>query len=229
MSVIHKSYRAYLFDLDGTLVDTAPDLGQALNASLQSAGYPSVTTAQARNWIGHGAKFSLTQALAHHNVVLEPAVVETLLENFLDHYADHVAEESTVYAGVIDTLDLLSNEGRKLAVVTNKPNRFVSPLLEAMSLDGYFASVICGDTAAAPKPAPDPIDLCLDQLNVATVDALMVGDSQTDVDAAKAAGVDVACFRHGYNHGVDVESLNATYLFDRMDQILPSGTGEIPQ
>ena len=227
MSVIAKSYDAYLFDLDGTLVDTAPDLGQALNASLQNAGYPGVTTAQARNWIGHGAKFSLTQALTHHNLTLEPARVETLLENFLDYYADHVAEDSTVYPGVIDTLDRLDDEGRKLAVVTNKPARFVLPLLEAMSLDGYFASVICGDTAAAPKPAPDPINLCLNQLSVAAADALMVGDSITDVEAAKAAAVDVACFRHGYNHGVDVRTLGANFLFDRMDQILPSGFTEI--
>lgn len=227
MSVITKSYDAYLFDLDGTLVDTAPDLGQALNASLQQAGYRGVTTEQARNWIGHGAKFSLTQALAHHDLILEPAAVDALLANFLDYYASHVAEESTVYAGVVDTLDHLSHEGRKLAVVTNKPSRFVLPLLDAMSLDGYFTSVICGDTAAAPKPAPDPIDLCLNQLGVATVNALMVGDSITDVEAAKAAGVDVACFRHGYNHGIDVETLKATYLFHRMDQILPSDTADI--
>ena len=222
--MIDKSYRAYLFDLDGTLVDTAPDLGQALNASLQNAGYPGVTTAQARNWIGHGAKFSLTQALAHHDLELQPAMVETLLQYFLDYYADHVAEESTIYPGVIDALDHLVDQDRRLAVVTNKPTRFVLPLLEAMSLDGYFASVVCGDTAAAPKPAPDPIDLCLQQLRVAQVDTLMVGDSTTDVEAAKAAGVDVACFRYGYNHGVDVETLDATYLFDQMDQILPAGT-----
>ena len=203
------------------LVDTAPDLGQALNASLQNAGYPGVTTAQARNWIGHGA---ITQALAHHDLELQPAMVETLLQYFLDYYADHVAEESTIYPGVIDTLDHLVDQDRRLAVVTNKPTRFVLPLLEAMSLDGYFASVVCGDTAAAPKPAPDPIDLCLQQLRVAQVDTLMVGDSTTDVEAAKAAGVDVACFRYGYNHGVDVETLDATYLFDQMDQILPAGT-----
>ena len=154
--------------------------------------------------------------------------MEALLENFLDYYAAHVTEGSTIYPGVIDTLDRLDDEGRKLAVVTNKPVRFVLPLLQAMSLDGYFASVICGDTAAAPKPAPDPIDLCLNQLSVATAGALMVGDSITDVEAAKAAGVDVACFRHGYNHGIDVQTLGATFLFNRMDQILPAGSTKTP-
>jgi len=216
-----KPYAAYMFDLDGTLVDTAPDLGQALNASLQGAGYSGVTTALARNWIGHGAKFSLTQALAHHDLVLPDETVNALLENFLDYYADHVADQSTVYEGVIDTLDHLHSQGTPLAVVTNKPSRFTLPLLESMSLAGYFQSVVCGDTAAAPKPAPDPINLCLDQFSVAPNRVLMVGDSVTDVEAAKAAGVDVACFRHGYNHGVDVQTLNATFLFDRIDQILP--------
>ena len=152
-----KSYDAYLFDLDGTLVDTAPDLGGALNASLRNAGLPGITEAQARMWIGHGAKFSLTQALDHHNLNLDPAAVDALLDNFLNHYENHVAELSTLYAGVVDTLDALRQSGSKLAVVTNKPTRFTLPLLSELALDGYFQSVVCGDTAALPKPAPDPI------------------------------------------------------------------------
>lgn len=217
-----KSYDAYLFDLDGTLVDTAPDLGGALNASLQNAGLPGVTEAQARMWIGHGAKFSLAQALDHHNLNLDPAAVEALLDNFLNHYEDHVAERSTPYAGVVDTLDALRESGSKLAVVTNKPTRFTLPLLSELSLDGYFQSVVCGDTAALPKPAPDPILLCLKQLGVTASCSLMVGDSITDVDAAKAAQLDVACFRDGYNHGIDVVTLEPTLVFDRMNEILPT-------
>lgn len=215
-----KSYDAYLFDLDGTLVDTAPDLGRALNVSLQNAGLPGVTEAQARGWIGHGAKFSLTQALDHHGVTLDPAAVDTLLNNFLDHYADHVAELSTPYPGVIDTLDTLRESGKKLAVVTNKPTRFTLPLLSMLSLDGYFQSVVCGDTAALPKPAPDPILLCLEQLGVTASCSLMVGDSMTDIDAAKAAKLDVACYRDGYNHGIDVVTLEPTLVFNRMTEIL---------
>ena len=217
-----KSYDAYLFDLDGTLVDTAPDLGGALNTSLQNAGLPGVTEAQARLWIGHGARFSLTLALDHHGVTLDPVAVDALLDNFLNHYADHVAELSSPYAGVIDTLDSLRGSGKKLAVVTNKPTRFTLPLLSALSLDGYFQSVVCGDTAALPKPAPDPILLCLKQLGVTASCSLMVGDSITDVDAAKAAQLDVACYRNGYNHGIDVVSLEPNLVFDRMNEILPA-------
>ena len=217
-----KSYDAYLFDLDGTLVDTAPDLGGALNASLRNAGLPGITEAQARMWIGHGAKFSLTQALDHHNLNLDPATVDALLDNFLNHYENHVAELSTLYAGVVDTLDALRQSGSKLAVVTNKPTRFTLPLLSELALDGYFQSVVCGDTAALPKPAPDPILLCLKQLGATASCSLMVGDSVTDVDAAKAAQLDVACYRDGYNHGIDVVTLKPTLVFDRMDEILPT-------
>ncbi len=217
-----KSYDAYLFDLDGTLVDTAPDLGGALNASLRNAGLPGITEAQARMWIGHGAKFSLTQALDHHNLNLDPAAVDALLDNFLNHYENHVAELSTPYAGVVDTLDALRQSGSKLAVVTNKPTRFTLPLLSELALDGYFQSVVCGDTAALPKPAPDPILLCLKQLGATASCSLMVGDSVTDVDAAKAAQLDVACYRDGYNHGIDVVTLKPTLVFDRMDEILPT-------
>lgn len=217
-----KSYDAYLFDLDGTLVDTAPDLGGALNASLRNAGLPGITEAQARMWIGHGAKFSLTQALDHHNLNLDPAAVDALLDNFLNHYENHVAELSTLYAGVVDTLDALRQSGSKLAVVTNKPTRFTLPLLSGLALDGYFQSVVCGDTAALPKPAPDPILLCLKQLGATASCSLMVGDSVTDVDAAKAAQLDVACYRDGYNHGIDVVTLKPTLVFDRMDEILPT-------
>lgn len=216
-----KSYDAYLFDLDGTLVDTAPDLGGALNVSLQNAGLPGVTEAQARLWIGHGAKFSLMQAVDYHGLTLDSPAIDTLLDNFLNHYADHVAELSTPYAGVIDTLDILLKSGKKLAVVTNKPTRFTLPLLSALSLDGYFQSVVCGDTAALPKPAPDPILLCLQQLDVTASCSLMVGDSINDVDAAKAAQLDVACYRDGYNHGIDVVTLEPTMVFDRMNEILP--------
>ena len=220
MNTPAKNYQAYLFDLDGTLVDTAPDLGNALNVALTESGYPGVTQEQARNWIGLGAKHSLTQALSYHGLNLPPDTVEELLQRFLNFYAEHVADHSVVYAGVIDTLDRLLDAGKKLAVVTNKPTQFVLPLLRALSLDGYFGSVVCGDTAKAPKPAADPIELCLQQLQIAGANALMVGDSATDVGAAKAAGIDVACFRHGYNHGVDVGSLAPTFLFSQMDEVL---------
>ena len=213
-------YQAYLFDLDGTLVDTAPDLGEALNVSLREAGVPGVTADQARQWIGRGARYSLIQALEYFELVLEQTAVDALLEKFLNYYAEHIADLSTPYDGVVDTLGALQDAGTKLAVVTNKPTRFTVPLLSSLALDGYFSSVVCGDTAAQPKPAADPILLCLSELTVPADQALMVGDSSVDVEAAKAAGVDVACFSGGYNHRIDVYSLKPNLVFDDMREIL---------
>ena len=213
-------YQAYLFDLDGTLVDTAPDLGEALNVSLRETGVPGVTADQARQWIGRGARYSLIQALEYFELVLEQTAVDALLEKFLNYYAEHIADLSTPYDGVVYTLGALHDAGTKLAVVTNKPTRFTVPLLSALALDGYFSSVVCGDTAAQPKPAADPILLCLSELTVPADQALMVGDSSVDVEAAKAAGVDVACFSGGYNHGIDVYSLKPNLVFDDMREIL---------
>ena len=218
-----RPYDAYLFDLDGTLVDTAPDLGRALDVCLREAGFPGVSEQQARHWIGYGARYSLTQALDHHELCLQRGQVDALLDRFLEYYLEHVADSSTPYESVIDTLDALHDANVKLAVVTNKPKRFVLPLLTSLSLDGYFDAVVCGDTAAKPKPAADPILWCLKELAITAKHALMVGDSSADVGAAKAAGVDVACFSKGYNHGIDVYSLEPSFVFDQMRQILPPG------
>ena len=154
-----KSYDAYLFDLDGTLVDTAPDLGGALNASLQNAGLPGVTEAQARMWIGHGAKFSLTQALDHHNLNLDPAAVEALLDNFLNHYEDHVAELSTPYAGVVDTLDAL----RRIGQQTCRCHQQAHALHAAPAIGTYLSMDIFSPWFAAtrqPCPNRHPIRYC---------------------------------------------------------------------
>ena len=147
MSSMLRRYDAYLFDLDGTLVDTAPDLGRALNISLLEAGFPGVTVDQARQWIGFGARYSITQAVQYHRLRLTEPETDALFERFLSYYEAHVADSSTPYESVIDTLDALHDAGAKLAVVTNKPERFTLPLLAALSLDGYFESVISGDTA----------------------------------------------------------------------------------
>jgi phosphoglycolate phosphatase len=114
-------------------------------------GCPGSPQSKARNWIGLGARFSLTQALQHYGIELDDTAVDQLLKEFLDHYEAHIADTSTPYEGVIDTLDQLTDAGIPLAVVTNKPARFTLPLLSAMSLDGYFAAVISGDTAPRPQ------------------------------------------------------------------------------
>ncbi len=200
-----RRYAAYLFDLDGTLIDTVPDLARALNFCLDSAGLGPVDQSLARHWVGHGARVMIEQALAHHGSIEEAA---ELLPVFLDYYTDNIAVHSQPYPGVKDTLQALQADGARLAVVTNKLAGLSTSLLAALELDTYFDLVVGGDTAAAPKPDPAPVQLCLDHFEVAAADTLFVGDSETDVNAARAATVPIVCVRDGYNQGTDVRTLD---------------------
>jgi len=210
-------YDAYLFDLDGTLIDTAPDINAALNFCLGNAGLPPVDETHTRHWIGHGAKVVVSQALQHHHVA--ETDIDPLLAQFLEYYSDHLAVHSRIYPQVQDTLAVLRTRGAKLAVVTNKLSRFSIPLLQQIGLLDAFDLVVCGDTAAAPKPDPAPVRYCLDTFRVDADRTLFVGDSAADVDAATAAGVPVVCVRDGYNHGVDVTTLGADGIIDSFSEL----------
>jgi phosphoglycolate phosphatase len=213
-----SSYDAYLFDLDGTLIDTVPDIDAALNHCLQQAGINGVEQSLTRHWIGHGSRTLIRQALQHQHVA--ETDIDALQSVFLAYYKNSIATHSQIYPGVIDTLQAMKNRGAKLAVVTNKLTELSIPLLEQIGMFDYFDLVVCGDTASAAKPDPAPVNLCLDTFALAAEAALFVGDSDTDVKAAQAAGVDVVCMRDGYNHGVDVTTLGANGVIDQFTELL---------
>ena len=206
--------------MDGTLVDTVPDIHAALAHCLQAAGYDSHDQATTRHWIGFGARTLIEQALKHHAQPLPAAETQALLEVFLTHYRAHIADASQPYPHVVDTLATLRERGAKLAVITNKLTELTLPLLEGLGMTGHFDAVVCGDTTAAPKPAPDPVHYCLEQLGIGHDQSLFVGDSATDVDAARAANVTVVCVRDGYNHGVDVHTLEPDGVIDTFRELL---------
>jgi phosphoglycolate phosphatase len=212
------SFDAYLFDLDGTLVDTAPDINAALNHSLRQAGLNPVDQALTRHWVGHGSRVLIAQALQHHHV--SEIEIDTLLEPFLTYYRANLSTDSVIYPGVTDTLMTLRNRGARLAVVTNKLTALSVPLLEGIGLAPLFDLIVCGDTTTAPKPDPAPVQFCLDHFDVAAGATLFVGDSETDVNAARAAGVAVVCVRDGYNHGVDVTTLPVSGVIDNFSELL---------
>lgn len=200
-------FAGYLFDLDGTLVDTAPDINIALNVALTDAGFDPVTEAHTRHWIGHGAKVLIEEALDHQGRPRD--AVESLHHAFIGHYQRNIAVHSRPYPHVVETLTALHDRGARLAVVTNKIARFTLPLLEALALHGWFDCVVCGDTTARPKPAPDPALHAAAQLRIGLHETLFVGDSETDVKCARAAGCAVVCVADGYNHGIPPETLGA--------------------
>ena len=213
-------YRAYLFDLDGTLVDSVPDIDQALNHALATADLPPVAESLTRHWIGHGSRTLIQQALQHHQQPADTTAIDQLIGPFLSHYKANIAVHSKIYPQVRETLSTLQQAGSKLAVVTNKLTELSEPLLKDIRLYDFFDLIVCGDTTAQPKPAADPIVLCLEHFDLTPPQVLMVGDSETDVLAAKAANVGVACVRDGYNHGVDVTTLDPDFVITSFAELL---------
>ncbi len=213
-----QAYRGYLFDLDGTLVDTAPDINAAMNVALRGAGLAPVAEALTRHWVGYGARVLMEQALDHQNQPHHD--LEKLLSDFLRYYETHIAGHSRAYPGVTQSLQALKSQGAGLAVVTNKLTRLTVPLLAALELTSLFDIIVCGDTATRPKPAPDPAIFACKALALPVSSVLFVGDSETDVSCARAAGCDVVCVADGYNHGVAAADLGADAIIDSFQDLV---------
>ena len=186
-----------VFDLDGTLVETAPDLIGALNVVLGEQGHPPLPLAAARHLVGRGARALLTRGFAEAGEALDDARAAPLVARFLAVYEARIADESHLYPGVIETLDALQGDGAKLAVCTNKPGGLSRRLLGELGLLARFAVVTGADDAPVRKPDPGHLLTCIAQAGGAER-VLMVGDSIADVSAAKGAGVPVVVVSFGY-------------------------------
>jgi phosphoglycolate phosphatase len=187
-----------VFDLDGTLVDTAPDLIATLNIILAREGLPPVPYDQARTLIGGGAKAMIARAMTVEGRSLSPGQLETLFADFIDHYAVHIADESRLFPGLERALDQLTESGFGLAVCTNKLEMLSRKLLDTLDLTRRF-SFICGqDTFGVPKPDPDVLRKTIAAASGRSTNAVMVGDSETDVLTARAAGVPIIAVDFGY-------------------------------
>ena len=213
-------YDAYLFDLDGTLVDTAPDIMAGLNVTFEAHGYPRVDEARTRDWVGRGVVALIRLALEHHGRPDPPPdVIDAMVERFRDYYAGHIADRGGPYPGVREALDALHGRAA-LGVVTNKPARLTGLLLDALDLTRLFGVVVAGDTLAVPKPAPEPALHACAALGVEAGDALFIGDSTTDVACARAAGCDVVCVSYGYRSGARPEDLGADRIIDSLTALI---------
>lgn len=216
-----RPYAGYLFDLDGTLIDTAPDLNLAQNAALTAHGYAPASEADTRHWVGHGARILLQKAIAaQSDAVLATADLDAMHEHFLAHYQANIASRSAPYPQVIETLQALAQRGARLAVVTNKLEGLSRTLLDAIDMSQHFDLLIGGDSAAQAKPAADPAALACERLGLDADQVLFVGDSTTDVGCARAFGCAVVCVSYGYRQGIDPGALGADGVIDSFAALL---------
>jgi phosphoglycolate phosphatase len=187
-----------IFDLDGTLIDTAPDLIDTLNVVFTREGLPAVPYETARNLIGGGAKAMITRGMEAEGRSLTPARLEKLFADFIAYYSEHIADRSRPFPNLVTTLDRLAAENFRLAVCTNKLEKLSLKLLKTLGLADRFA-VICGqDTFGVQKPDPDMLRQTIAAAGGDPRRAIMVGDSATDIQTARAAGVPVIAVNFGY-------------------------------
>ena len=213
--------RGILFDLDGTLIDSAPDLVGACNDMLNALGRPPVALETARGWIGNGARRLVERALTGDFDGEAPAeLMETAYPLFEKCYQANLHRDSVLYAGADETLAQCQAAGRRVGCVTNKPGVFTRPLLEAMGLSRYLDPIVGGDDLPKKKPDPLPLQHVAEQWGLVPEECLLVGDSVSDFRAARACGMPVVLVSYGYSQGLDLFELGPDAVIDSLAKVL---------
>ena len=207
-----------VFDLDGTLVDTAPDLIATLNAVLAREGYGTVAYEEARTMIGGGARHMLARALTQQGIAMAPGYLDRLFADFIPYYAAHIADHSRPFPGLAPALDLMAGDGARFAVCTNKLEQLAVLLLERLGLAGRFAAICGQDTFGMPKPDPELLRQTIARAGGDVGNAVMIGDSAADVAIARGAGVPVIAVDFGYSD-VPAPLLEADRVIGHFDEL----------
>lgn len=209
-----------MIDLDGTLIDTVPDLAAAADHMLAELGRPARDMGQYRAWIGNGVARLVKRALTGEmQAEPEAALFEKALAGFQAHYRAHVSDLSRPYPGVIEGLERLKAGGFSLACITNKAEVFTLPLLKDLDLFGYFQLILSGDSLPRQKPDPLPLQHACRHFGISPDHGALVGDSSNDVQAARAAGMPVICVTYGYNHGHDIRDSRPDAVVDSLAEV----------
>lgn len=210
---------ALMFDLDGTLLNTAPEIAHAANAMLTDLNLPALSYGQIKSFIGEGAQILVQRCLsAVLDANPEAALLAKAQPLFFEHYANHVTD-SLPFDGVEAGLKAIKQRDLKLACVTNKPERFVHPLLEARGLASCFEMVVCGDTLARKKPDPIQIHHICAEFKVMEMEAMLVGDSATDIATAQAAGCFIVTVPYGYNQGRAIDESQVDAMIQDLTEL----------
>lgn len=209
--------RAVVFDLDGTLVDSAPELARLLNKVLSECGRSEIEPARVRGFVGDGVARLVERGFAETGTATADEC-RTATERFLAYYEAEPAALTRPYPGVVDTLARLEREGRRLAVCTNKAERVTHALLKALGIDVFFSAVVGGDTLPVRKPDPAPLLAAIRRLGLTEADAVMIGDNEHDAATAEAAGVPFVLVAYGYAR-VPLSQLRADATVERFEEI----------
>jgi phosphoglycolate phosphatase len=215
--------KGLLFDLDGTLVDSAPDLAVAINRMCSDLGRGPLDEKSIRDWIGNGASVLVKRALSNSRDVssgLDESMVAEALKRFMLYYRETLCVHSRLYPGVAQTLRHLQASNHLLAVVTNKPEALIAPLLGGLGIADCFALTVGGDTLPRKKPNPMPLEYAVDQLGLRVEQCLMVGDSRNDIQAAKALGMRSIGVSYGYNYGESIQTYQPEAVAEHFAEIV---------
>ena len=209
-----------LIDVDGTLVDSVPDLAFCVDEMLKRLGMPPRGEAAVRHWVGNGVERLVKRGLINQlDGEPDEALYQKALPIFRELYAENTSKRSCLYEGVSEALDFLKTTGVKIGCVTNKASEFTLPILNDLGISGYFETVLCGDMVERKKPDPQPLIMSAQKLGVSADESMMIGDSMSDVKAARAAGFSIVCMSYGYNHGEDIRHYDPDAVVDSMAEV----------
>lgn len=212
-----------LFDLDGTLIDSAPDLALSVNFMLRSINYKEFSPDIIDTWVGNGAQTLVKRALSGSKDIdesIDNDFFEKALSIFLDYYKDNCCVATTPYPNVKSTLEALQSKDYRMLIVTNKPFDFIEPILQKLGLLEFFEAYIGGDSLETKKPSPEPLLYLCEKSKVNIGNTLMIGDSKNDILAAKAANIESIAVSYGYNYGEDIRIYEPNVTIDDFSDIL---------
>ncbi len=218
--MILKKPEMVLIDLDGTLVDSVPDLAWCVDETMKALDMPIRGEAKVRNWVGNGVPRLIQRALIDQlDGECDEALYAQAAPIFMALYADNASKRSQLYPSVIDGLNWLKDQGIRIGCVTNKDEQFTLKILKDLGLFDFFEIVISGDTLPLKKPDPAPLLHGATFFNIKPENAMMIGDSISDVKASRAAGFSIVCMSYGYNHGVDIHTANPDVVIDSFAEL----------
>ncbi|WP_428737773.1 phosphoglycolate phosphatase [Sulfurimonas sp.] len=222
--MILNDKKLIIFDFDGTLIDSVPDLANSINFMLSKLRRSTHDIDLIRAWVGNGATTLVKRSLMGKGEFIEDEINKNLFEQalpiFLEHYETNSCVETFLYEGVQDTLEVLKGRGFTMVIVTNKPYKFIAPILSSLGIEEYFDLLIGADSLKEKKPSAEPLLHVMKELSFTKEETLMVGDSKNDIIAAKNAQIDSVAVSYGYNYGQDIGLYAPTIVIEKFSNIL---------